>query len=77
MTAPVEARGDFGAIEGLISKLQSAQMKAIVDRGPDRVRNSTASTSRRLLVTIVSGSATAAMAFGAQDGRTTSSTCAT
>ena len=34
MTAPVAARGDFGAIEGLISKLQSAQMKAIVTENP-------------------------------------------
>ncbi len=30
ITAPVRARGDYGTIEGIVSKLQSAQMKSIM-----------------------------------------------
>jgi hypothetical protein len=37
MTAPVEARADFGAIEGLISRLNSAQMRSIVATEPERL----------------------------------------
>ncbi len=63
MTAPVAARGDFGAIEGLISKLQSAQMKAVVTEDPAEFGKYGISPPAAE-VTIVSGSARAAMAFG-------------
>ena len=65
MTAPVAARGDFGAIEGLISKLQSAQMKAIVTENPAEFATYGIDPPAAR-VTIVSGSATAAMAFGSK-----------
>lgn len=65
MTAPVEARGDFGAIEGLISRLQSAQMKVIVTEDPAEF-GKYGITPPSAEVTIVSGSAKAAMAFGSK-----------
>ena len=36
IASPVEARGDFGAVEGLVSRLQSAEMKSIARRERDR-----------------------------------------
>jgi Domain of unknown function (DUF4340) len=63
MNAPVDARGDFGAIEGLISKLQSAQMKAIVTENPAEFAKY-GINSPVAEVTLVSGSAKAALAFG-------------
>ena len=63
MTAPVEARADFGAIEGLISKLQSAQMKAIVTEDPAEFAKYGISPPSAQ-VSVLSGSAKAVMAFG-------------
>ena len=63
MNAPVEARGDFGAIEGLISKLQSAQMKAIVTEDPAEFAKYGIDPPAAE-VTLVSGSAKAVVAFG-------------
>ncbi len=63
MNAPVDARGDFGAIEGLISKLQSAQMKAIVTEDPAEF-SKYGMDSPTAEVTLVSGSAKAVVAFG-------------
>ncbi len=63
MNAPVDARGDFGAIEGLISKLQSAQMKAIVTEDPAEF-SKYGIDSPTAEVTLVSGSAKAVVAFG-------------
>jgi hypothetical protein len=34
ITKPVQTRADFGSVEGLVSKLQSAQMKSIVSADP-------------------------------------------
>jgi hypothetical protein len=34
LTRPVEARADFGAVEGLIGRLQTAQMKSLVTTDP-------------------------------------------
>ena len=65
MTAPVSARGDFSAIEGLISKMQSAQMKAIVTEDPAQF-SKYGIDPPAARVTVVSGSATAAMAFGSK-----------
>ena len=63
LTAPVQARGDFGAVEGLLSRLQSAQMKAIVTEdaaefGKYGIDKPAAE------VTLYSGSAKAGLAFG-------------
>ena len=33
MTAPVDARADFSAVEGIVGRLNTAQMKAITRRG--------------------------------------------
>jgi Domain of unknown function (DUF4340) len=63
MNAPVDARGDFGAIEGLISKLQSTQMKAIVTEDPAEF-SKYGIDSPTGEVTLVSGSAKAVVAFG-------------
>jgi Domain of unknown function (DUF4340) len=65
MTAPVAARGDFGAIEGLISKLQSAQMKAIVTEDPAEFGKFGIDPPTAEVI-VVSGSAKAAMAFGSK-----------
>jgi hypothetical protein len=63
MTAPVEARGDFGAIEGLLSRLQSLQMRAIVEESAaDLGKYGLATPAAE--VTVTSGSAKATMAFG-------------
>jgi hypothetical protein len=65
MVAPVAARGDFGAIEGLISKMQSAQMKAIVTEDPSQFVKYGIDPPLAE-VTIFSGSAKAVMAFGSK-----------
>jgi hypothetical protein len=65
MTAPVDARGDFGAIEGLISRLQSAQMKAIVTENPAEF-SKYGIDPPSAEVSIISGSAKAAVAFGSK-----------
>jgi Domain of unknown function (DUF4340) len=65
VTAPVDARGDVSAIEGLISRLQSAQMKAIVnENATDLAEYGLASPAAE--VTIISGSAKAGLAFGSK-----------
>jgi hypothetical protein len=65
LASPVEARGDFGSIEGLVSRLQSAEMKSIV------VENATDMKQYGLdkpavLVTIGLGSARAQLGLGAK-----------
>lgn len=67
MTAPVEARGDFGAVEGLLSRLQSLQMRAIVEETAAELGKYGLSDPAAE-VTVVSGSAKAAMAFGTRTG---------
>lgn len=63
MAAPVAARADFGAVEGLISRLQSAQMTAVATEDPTEFATF-GITPPVAEVTLVSGSATAALAFG-------------
>jgi len=65
MAAPVAARADFGAVEGLISKLQSAQMTAVATEDPAEFTKF-GITPPVAEVTIVSGSAKAAIAFGSK-----------
>lgn len=67
MTAPVEARGDFGTIEGVLSRLQSLQMRAIVAENATDLRQY-GLTDPAAEVTVVSGSAKASMAFGTKTG---------
>lgn len=65
MAVPVAARADFGAVEGLISKLQSAQMKAVVTEDPAEFgKYGIAPPAAE--VAIVSGSARAVMTFGSR-----------
>jgi hypothetical protein len=65
VTAPVEARGDFGAIEGLISRLQSAQMKTVAaDQATDLKQYGLDMPS--LLATLGLGSARVGFALGAK-----------
>ncbi len=63
MRAPVEARGDVGTIENLISRLQSLQMKAIVAEDvTDFAKYGLASPATQVIVG--TGSAQASLAIG-------------
>jgi hypothetical protein len=67
ITAPVQARGDFGAVEGLISRLQGMEMKSIVNEHATDLKTY-GLDSPALLVTIGLGSARAGLALGAKSG---------
>lgn len=61
--APIEARADSGAVEGLLSRLQSAQMKAIVSEEPADLAKY--GLSRPVAeVVLTSGSSKASLVFG-------------
>ena len=65
MRAPIDARGDFGAIENLISRLQSLQMRAIVDENAtDFSKYGLRSPATQ--VAVGAGSAQAALAVGSK-----------
>ena len=65
LASPVEARGDFGSIEGLVSRLQSAEMKSIVaENATDMKRYGLDKPA--VLVTIGIGSARAQLGLGAK-----------
>jgi hypothetical protein len=63
ITAPVQARGDFGAVEGLISRLQGAEMKSVVNEHATDLKTY-GLESPSLLVTLGLGSARAGLALG-------------
>jgi hypothetical protein len=63
LTAPVDARADFGAVEGLISRLQSAQMKEIVSEEPSNL-GEYGLTKPAAVATVGAGSTRAVLAFG-------------
>ncbi|HET8584230.1 MAG TPA: DUF4340 domain-containing protein [Casimicrobiaceae bacterium] len=69
LTSPVEARADFSTVEGLVGRINTAQMKAITSTDASDLKqyglDAPAST-----ITIASGSATASLAIGkkADDG---------
>ncbi|HWP99671.1 MAG TPA: DUF4340 domain-containing protein [Vicinamibacterales bacterium] len=71
LTAPIEARADFGTIEGLVSRLGSSQMKALVTK--DGETPSPADLKRwgldppAVVVRVGTGSAQASLAVGAKD----------
>ena len=67
ITAPVEARADFSAVEGLLSRLGSAQMTAVVSEDPAQFAGY--GLNRPVAeVTVTSGSSKAQLAFGTSGG---------
>lgn len=66
LTAPVEARGDFGGIESLVSRLQSAQMKSIVTEQATDLKQY-GLDKPTVLATIGLGSARAGFALGSKN----------
>ena len=65
VTAPVEARGDFGAIEQLVSRVQSAQMKSIVNEAATDLKQY-GLDKPSTVVTVGLGSARAGLAIGSK-----------
>ena len=65
LASPVEARGDFGTVEGLVSRLQSAEMKSIVAENPTDMKQY-GLDKPAVLVTIGLGSARAQLGLGAK-----------
>lgn len=67
MTSPIDARADFGGLEGIIGRINTAQMKSIVESSNKDPReyglDKPAATVR-----LSSGSAEAALAFGKSAG---------
>jgi hypothetical protein len=66
VTAPVEARGDVGAIEGVLSRLQSAQMRAVVEENATNFQQYGLEPPE-MTVTVSAGSARAGVAFGSKN----------
>ena len=65
IASPVAARGDFGSIEGLVSRLQSAEMKSIAAENATDMKQY-GLDKPAVLVTIGLGSARAQLALGAK-----------
>ena len=69
LTAPVNARADFSPVDGLISRVDSAQMTSIVNEGdeptPAELR-SWGLNNPRLVVTLGAGSNRASLALGGE-----------
>ena len=63
IAAPAQARADFSAIEGIVSKLAGLQMKSIVD-APDADQKKYGLDKPQAVVTFGSGSAQATLALG-------------
>ncbi len=63
LSAPLEARGDYGTIEGIVGRLQSAQMKSIVASGPADVKRY-GLDKPQLSVTVSAGSSRATLSLG-------------
>jgi Domain of unknown function (DUF4340) len=63
IAAPVEARGDFGAIEQLISRVQSAQMKSVASEAATNLKEYRLDKPTTT-VTVGLGSARAGLAIG-------------
>jgi hypothetical protein len=67
ITSPVEARADFSAVEGLLSRLGSAQMTAVASEDPAQF--ATYGLTRPVAeVTLTTGSSKAQLAFGTTSG---------
>jgi hypothetical protein len=65
ITTPVEARGDFGAIEGLVSRLQSAEMKSVATENATDLKQY-GLDKPAVVATISLGSARAQLALGSK-----------
>ena len=66
VTAPVDARGDFGTIEGIVSKLQTTMMKSVAAEDVTDLKPY-GLDKPSLLVTIGLGSARAGFALGSKN----------
>jgi hypothetical protein len=66
LTAPIDARGDFSAIEGLLSRLQSAQMRSVVEENATNLKQYGLEPPEAT-VTVSAGSARAGLAFGSKN----------
>ncbi len=67
---PMPARGDYGAIEGLVTRLSSGQMQKIVDADPSDLKKY-GLDKPSLTATVSTGSARASLALGATEGGST------
>jgi len=65
LAAPLDARADFGAIEGLIGRLASGQMKSIVAAAPADLKEY-GLDAPDATVALIAGSARTAISFGAK-----------
>jgi hypothetical protein len=63
ITSPVKARADFSAVEGLITRLQSAQMKSVVAESADKMAEY-GLEKPAAVATLGTGSSRATLAFG-------------
>jgi hypothetical protein len=69
MTSPVEARADFGAVEGLVGRLNSTPMKSIVSNDADaNALKEFGLDKSSATVRVTSGSAQAGLAIGKSAG---------
>jgi hypothetical protein len=69
LAAPVDARADFGTVEGLIGRLNTTQMKAIVSNDADaNALKDFGLDKPAATVRVTSGSATAGLAIGKSAG---------
>jgi len=67
MTEPVAARGDFGTIDGLVSRVNTLQMKSIV--APDAAKAADYGLDKpAATITVGSGSSQASLAIGKSSG---------
>lgn len=66
VTAPIDARADFSAIEGLLSRLQSAQMRSVVEENATNLKQYGLEPPEAT-VTVSAGSARAGLAFGSKN----------
>jgi hypothetical protein len=66
VTAPIDARGDFSAVEALLSRLQSAQMRSVVEENPTNLKQFGLDPPEAT-VTVSAGSARAGLAFGSKN----------
>jgi hypothetical protein len=67
VSKPLAARGDYGTIEGLVTRLSSAQMQRIVDADAKDLK-AFGLDRPTLTATVASGSARAVLSFGLTEG---------
>jgi Domain of unknown function (DUF4340) len=72
LAEPIQARGDFGAVEGLLGQLSSAQMKKIVSAEPSAAElKKFGLASPAITARVGAGSAQATLAVGGDAGENT------